>query len=117
MNKAIPSYYNSRETRNKFIAEHLSDYIGQSVLNIGGTGKKYLARYLPDDIDYKELDIAGNPDFKVNLEKETPVNIEDNSFETVICTEVLEHLDNFHEVYFDRKRLTNHTLTKIHAVS
>jgi len=32
MNKVIPSYYRSCETRNKFIASNLGDYIGQPVL-------------------------------------------------------------------------------------
>ncbi len=107
MNKNIACYYDSRESRNAFIATELFKYIGSTVLNIGGTGKKYLAKHLPVDVNYKELDIAGNPDFKVNLEKETPVDLEDNSFETVICTEVLEHLDNFHAVYFDLIRLAS----------
>jgi len=105
--KDIQCQYYSRETRNKFIAESLGQYIGKTVLNIGGSGQKYLAQFLPENVTYKELDIAGEPDFKVNLEKETPIEIPDNSFETVICTEVLEHVDNLHEVYFDLIRLSS----------
>ena len=32
MNKVIPSYDHSRETRNKYITSDLGEYIGQSVL-------------------------------------------------------------------------------------
>jgi len=107
MNKVIPSFYDSRESRNRFIGTHLQQYIGNTVLNIGGTGKKYLAQHLPESVDYKELDIAGTPDFKVNLETEVPIDIPDNHFDTVICTEVLEHLDNLHSVYFELIRLAS----------
>lgn len=43
------------------------------------------------------IDIQGNPDIKIDLEKE-PIPFDENSFDCVVCLDVLEHLDNLHGV-------------------
>ena len=98
--------YTSRETRHKFIAEKFGSYITGSVLNIGGGGKKHILEYIKPK-EYCELDIAGNPDLKVDLDKEYPLPIESNKFDTVICTDVLEHLDQLHRVFEELIRISN----------
>jgi SAM-dependent methyltransferase len=98
--------YTSRDGRNRFISTELAQYLGGKVLNIGGGGF-YMKKYLSSNVEYLELDIAGTPDIKINLEKELPIPVKDSTFETVICTDVLEHLDNFHEVFKELLRVSN----------
>ena len=95
----------NRISRNNYIANQFSDLLKTSVLNIGGGGKKHLQSFLPASTYYTELDIAGTPDVNINLEKECPIPIADNAFETVVCTGMLEHLDNFHEVFDELLRV------------
>ena len=52
-----------------------------------------------------KIDITGDPDLKLNLEKDLPLPFEDNFFDTVIATDVLEHLDNLHEVFDEMVRV------------
>jgi len=99
--------YIDRDSRNKFIANEFKDYIGKSVLNVGGGGMHFLKKYLPQDTEYYEMDIAGAPDIKINLEKELPIPKDDNSYKTIICTDVLEHLDNAHEVMKELVRISS----------
>jgi hypothetical protein len=99
--------YIDRDSRNAFIATEFKEYISKSVLNVGGGGMHFLKKYLPKDTEYYEMDIAGTPDIKINLEKELPIPKENNSYETVICTDVLEHLDNAHDVMSELIRISN----------
>lgn len=103
--KHVP--YNDREERNKFIVSQFGKYLGTKVLNVGGGGQQYLQKFLSEEIVSFELDIVGNPDLKVNLERELPIPIDDNAFETVICTDVLEHLDNLHDVWLELIRISS----------
>ena len=105
--KYVGTQYTTRDERNEFIVNELSKYIGSSVLNVGGGGQKYMKKYLNNDIKYFELDIAGTPDIKINLEKELPIPADSNSYDTVVCTDVLEHLDNFHDVFEELLRISN----------
>lgn len=66
--------------------------------------------YLPEETEYCELDIDGQPDFMVDLEGDLPLIMDDGAFETVICTDVLEHLDNLHEVFDELCRVASDTL-------
>lgn len=98
--------YTDRDERNAFIADELTEYIGSSVINIGGGGKKFLKKYLSQDTSYFEIDIDGEPDLKIDIDTGHPLPIEDNTYETVICTEVLEHLNNFHHVFGELIRIS-----------
>ena len=84
--------FSGRDSRNKFVADFFKDYIGKKVVNIGGGGKKHLEKYLKDDVEYFEIDIDGTPDFKLNLEKDLPLNFKDNEFDTVV-SDVLIKMD------------------------
>jgi len=98
--------YTDRISRQKYIAEKFANYLNGSVLNIGGGGDKTLLKYCQPK-EYTELDISGEPDLLINLDKEYPLPIEDNRFDMVICTDVLEHLEEFHRVFSELIRITN----------
>jgi predicted SAM-dependent methyltransferase len=98
--------YTSRETRNKFVSERFGEYLKGRVVNIGGGGKKHLSKYI-NPSEYLELDIEGEPDFKINLETEYPISIDSNQFDAVVCTDVLEHLEQFHRVFDELLRISN----------
>jgi hypothetical protein len=105
--KYIGNQYSTREDRNKFIATELEKYIGSTVLNVGGGGKKHLKKYLRNGVKYYELDMCGSPDLLIDLEKELPISVGDDSYETVICTDVLEHLDNLHDTFRELVRVSS----------
>jgi len=96
--------YNDRDSRNRFVAEHLGCYLGDSVLSVGGGGQRFLSRYLPQTTAFMEIDIAGNPDIRINLEQDLPIPVDDEAFDTVVCTDVLEHLENVHDVFLELVR-------------
>ena len=109
--KLVGIQYKSREERNKFVVSELGEaYIGETVLNVGGGGESHMKKYLNDNVSYIEIDIAGTPDLKINLERELPIPVKENSYDTVICTDVLEHLDNFHDVFNELLRVTRKNL-------
>ena len=103
----IKRNYTSRDERNEFMVDYLKKYFESSVLNVGGGGEKYLEKYLPKETRHVEIDIAGNPHYIVNLEKDLPLQFSDSSFETVCCNDVLEHVDNFHAVLDELIRVTS----------
>lgn len=98
--------YTSRDSRNKFIADTFSKYLNSSVINIVGGGQKHLLKYI-NPISYLEIDVAGTPDLIVDLDKTFPLPLDDNIAECVVCTDVLEHLDEFHRVFNELLRISN----------
>lgn len=100
------SPFTEREGRNRFLAQVFRDYFGPKVVNIGGGGDRCLLKYLPESTEYLEVDVYGEPDLKVNLEKDLPLPLEDNSYDTVVCTEVLEHVETIHQVFAELVRIS-----------
>ena len=94
--------------RAHFIVEEFADFIRGSVLDVGGGSsvevfKQHLGdRYYSLDLErsYKVTDPAnGRPhDEVVNLE-DGALPFGDGSYDTVMCTDVLEHVDNIYAVY------------------
>jgi len=86
--------FNDRSARSHYIAERFEPYIAGKVLDVGCD--RALLRTLRPDIDYFGVDMGGTPDLSLNLEEIAALPFEDGSFDTVVCSDVLEHLDNIH---------------------
>jgi len=106
MTSAEPFWYSGRDERAEFAVQIFQDYFGDSVLDVG-CWKRDLEKELDDGINYTGIDIAGDPDIVVDLEKEALSRFETNEFETIACLDVLEHLDNIHEVFDDLCRVSS----------
>jgi hypothetical protein len=98
--------YDNRKERHKYIADNFSRYLNGKVLNVGGGGQNHLLEFIRPK-EYLELDINGTPDIKIDLDKEYPIPVETNCFDTVLCTDVLEHLNEFHRVFDELIRISN----------
>lgn len=56
---------------------------------------------------YVGVDFVGKPDVVLNLESVDRLPFDDGSFDTVMCIEVLEHLNNLHALAKDLFRLSS----------
>ena len=99
-------YFSNREGRAHFIAKTFTTEIenSASVLDVGcdyNTLKKILGQKVTG------IDLYGAPDITVDFEKEKLTQFQDRQFDFVVCTEVLEHLENFHEMVDELCRVSN----------
>lgn len=102
-------WYDGRDERAEFTANVFSDDIGEKVLDVG-CWKKDLKNELPNDVEYIGIDIAGDPDIQIDLESDLLSEFESDSFDTIVCTEVLEHLDNIHSVFDELCRVASNNI-------
>lgn len=92
--------YTDRATKAKYIAQKYASILSGSVLDVGCDQAPLRAlvgdrsRYVGVDIDPSAADRV------INLDREE-LPFEARSFDTVVCTDVLEHLERCHAV-FDR---------------
>lgn len=105
INRKMVLPFTSREERAKFVSVMFKNFINESILDVG-CSEKALKKCISPDIKYVGIDISGDPDFKVDLEKDRLSMFDNNSFHTVVCTEVLEHLDNLYEVFDELCRVS-----------
>jgi SAM-dependent methyltransferase len=95
----------SRENRSRFVATRFKEYLEKSVLDVG-CFEAPLRNLLPN-ISYTGIDIAGQPDLTINLEEVDSLPFDDKTFQSVLCIDVLEHLDNFHAIFAELIRISN----------
>ena len=104
---ALPTEYiefPTREARSVFVAERFDRYLHGTVLDVGCFEAPL--RDLLEDASYTGVDIAGRPDIELNLETVERLPFDDGSFDTVTCIEVLEHLDNLHDMFAELVRVS-----------
>ena len=98
--------FNNREQRAAFITEIFSKEIeeSKSILDVGCDFNN-----LKNIVGQKVtgVDLYGEPDFKIDFEKEKLSQFKDREFDMIVCTEVLEHLENFHEMVDEIFRVSN----------
>jgi ubiquinone/menaquinone biosynthesis C-methylase UbiE len=99
--------YSDREGRNRFVASSIFNDVEGSILNIGGGGKRHLEKSLANNNVYvTEVDIVGDCDYVLNLDKIERLPFEDESFDASCAFDVLEHLEQFHLINSEMFRVS-----------
>jgi len=98
--------YWGREEKARHVARRYRKYISKSLLDIG-CDKKQLCDALADPhLRYVGVDRFPPADICIDLEKES-IPVKDAEFHTVVCLDVLEHLENIHKVFPEIVRCSN----------
>jgi hypothetical protein len=108
-NSFITKDYVTRTQRYEYFDALISNHFPQikKILNIGGGGKRHLDKFLGDKIKVFEVDIDGDNDLNINLDKINRLPFDNNQFDAVIALDVLEHLENFHIILDEIKRISS----------
>ena len=96
--------YTSREDKPKYVWRKYREILQGKILDVGAD-ECGLKKFLPEGTEYTGIGLGGSVDLEIDLEKER-LPYEDNSFDCVLCLDVLEHLDNLHEVFDELCRVT-----------
>ena len=100
------TYGNVRIKRSEFVAQRFSSmFQSKKVLDVG-CYEAPLRKILTDS-NYTGIDFVGNPDIEINLQQTTRLPFDENSFDSVICIDVLEHLDNLHIIFEELARVSS----------
>jgi len=99
--------YIDRETKAKYVWLKYKPILENSSILDVGADECYLKEYLPSGATYLGIGLGGNPDQQINLEKEK-IPFDEDSFDTVLCLDVLEHVENIHDVFDELCRVSRH---------
>lgn len=98
--------YFDRKSRIDYFFDKYKSILNESVLDVGADAQYLKPKILENGGSYKGMGYGENIDVHFNLE-ECPYPFKDKEFETVICLDVLEHLENVHQVFREVCRIAN----------
>lgn len=97
--------YRDRQTKAKYVwLKYQSILRGRRILDVGAD-ECHLKQHLDSNTSYLGIGLGGNPDMEVDLEQGL-LPFADNTFDCVLCLDVLEHLDNIHGTFDELCRVT-----------
>lgn len=96
--------FTDRKTKFKYVWLKYQSILQGKILDVGAD-ECHLKPYLSKDTEYLGIGLGGNPDLETDLEKEK-ILFSDGEFDCVLCLDVLEHLDNIHEVFDELCRIS-----------
>jgi hypothetical protein len=89
--------YADRRTKARYIALKYEPILQGSVLDVG-CDERQLCAEIPNATRYVGVDLNTMADLVIDLERDG-LPFDDRSFDTVVCADVLEHLDRCHGVF------------------
>ncbi len=95
--------YTDRQSKALYIADKYAPILIGSVLDVGCDAAP-LRKLVHQPFRYVGVDIRSDADIVVNLDND-PLPFADRQFDTVVCTDVLEHLERCHAVFDDLCRV------------
>lgn len=96
--------YTNRKSKAEYIYRKYKAVLSGKILDVGADDC-YLKEHLSDGASYWGIGLGGNPDQTVDLEKEG-LPFPDRNYDCVLCCDVLEHLENIHEVFDELCRVS-----------
>ena len=93
-----------RSDRPRFLARHWAALLGGSVLDVGCDEAVLRASCAPGS--YTGIDRTAAADVRQDLAREPRLPFSERSFDTVVCWDVLEHLDEPHALFAELARVT-----------
>ncbi len=100
--------YSDRVSKARYVWLKYRPILKGRILDVGAD-ECHLKQHLPEDTEYCGIGLGGSPDRQVDLEKEG-IPFPDDSFDCVLCLDVLEHLENIHALFDDLCRVTRRYL-------
>jgi SAM-dependent methyltransferase len=94
----------TRQSRTEFVANRFGAILTGQVLDVG-CFEAPLRALLPA-VDYTGIDVAGDPDIRLDIEKADRLPFNDNAFDCVLCIHVLEHLNNLYGMFDELVRVS-----------
>ena len=95
--------YHNREDRAKYIWLKYKTILQGRILDVGAD-KGYLGSYLPSECQYTTVGLE--PEHDVHVDLENPLPIDSNAYDCVLCSGVLEHIENIHQLFDELCRVT-----------
>lgn len=96
--------YTDRAGKAIYIARKYAPILAGRVLDVG-CDQRQLAAHLPTTAHYLGIDLASPADLVLDLDT-ADLPFADASFDTVVCTDVLEHLERLHAVFDELCRVS-----------
>ncbi|WP_339750325.1 methyltransferase domain-containing protein [uncultured Rubinisphaera sp.] len=97
--------FRTRPARSQYLLEQFRGVLKGKILDVG-CYEAPLRELLPQE-EYYGIDIVGKPDQVINLEECKQLPFADGSFNSVICIEVLEHINNLHDMFHELFRVSS----------
>lgn len=97
--------FNQRADRSRYIAQRFAGYLHGPLLDVG-CDRAVLRDLLGRDVQYTGIDVGGTPDLVLDLERVDRLPFENDAFASVVCSDVLEHLDNIHHIFQELVRVS-----------
>ncbi|HEX7168577.1 MAG TPA: methyltransferase domain-containing protein [Acidimicrobiales bacterium] len=93
----------SHHSRYELVAELLRGTEGE-LLDVGARDRVLESHIDTGSLRYHSADMSEGHDYFVDLEK--PLPIPDKSFDTVVCLDVLEHVEHIHDAFAELARIS-----------
>ena len=95
--------FGERTDRPRFLAERFSAALSGNVLDVG-CDRAVLRGFVGPE-RYVGIDLSPEADVRQDLMANGRLPFEDRSFDSVVCSDVLEHLENLHQVFDELVRV------------
>ena len=100
--------YQSRHDKPRYVWEKYREILKGKILDVGAD-QCGLKAYMPGDAEYLGVGLGAGVDMEVDLDA-GPLPFSDNTYDCVLCLDVLEHLENVHFMFDELCRVSRRYL-------